>query len=316
MPTSTKHEEVHARQFPDLTDGPVFWKAHSWIWLAVAMGLLLFANGANNIVIAGWLAPAFLLRFVRTQSVVLGLPVAYLALIVGFAFQFRGMVPIPGIGYFLFLLLNGLPLVLPYALDRLLHRKLPGLSGALLFPSAWAFTEYLVSRGPFASWGSAAYSQYGNLAMLQLLSVTGLWGTVFCSTQLPGSDRMFSSRVSRDGRYVAAFSHGQNKVMLYDFQTKRWTELGQAGGSIEWSRGSRSVYVTLLQRDQAGEAVGFSEVVRIGVPDGKIEHVLDLRDMSLVGPWHGWINLLADDSLLLMVERSTHEIYRLDLQYR
>ena len=179
MPSSAQYEEKQAREFSRVTDHSALWKARNWMWLGLAMVLFLFANGANSIAIAAWLAPVFFLRFVREESAALGLPVTYLALTAGFAFQFRGMVPIPGIGYYIFLLLYGLPLVFPYALDRLLHRRLHGLSGTLLFPCAWAFAEYLVSRGPFASWGSAAYSQYGNLALLQLLSVTGLWGVAF-----------------------------------------------------------------------------------------------------------------------------------------
>jgi hypothetical protein len=101
----------------------------------------------------------------------------------------------------------------------------------------------------------------------------------------------------------------KNKLMLYDFQTERWAEIGEGGGSIEWSHDTRSVYHTLLRRDQAGQVVGFSEVARISVPDGKIERVLDLRDMPLGGKWYGWVNLLPDDSLLLMLEQSTREIY-------
>ena len=89
MPTSTKHEEAEARKFSDVTDRDALWKARTWIWLGLAMGLLLFANGANSIAIAAWLAPVFLLRFVREQSALRGLPVAYLALTAGFAFQFR-----------------------------------------------------------------------------------------------------------------------------------------------------------------------------------------------------------------------------------
>jgi hypothetical protein len=68
----------------------------SWAWLLVSGVLLLFANGANTIPLAAWLAPVFLLRLVRTQSYRVGLPIAYLLLTAGFAFQFRGMVPIPG----------------------------------------------------------------------------------------------------------------------------------------------------------------------------------------------------------------------------
>jgi len=35
-----------------------------------------------------------------------------------------------------------------------------------------------------ATWGNPAYTQYGNLPLLQLLSVTGLWGIVFVMSWL------------------------------------------------------------------------------------------------------------------------------------
>jgi apolipoprotein N-acyltransferase len=160
-------------------NGPVPLRARPWIWLTTASALLLFSNGAYSVPLATWLAPVFLLRFVRTQSFKVGLPIAYLLLATAFAFQFRGMVPIPGVGYYIFLVLWGIPLVLPYVVDRLLVRRLNGFTASLVFPSTWAATEYLVSRGPYGSWGSAAYSQYGNLPLLQLLSLTGLWGITF-----------------------------------------------------------------------------------------------------------------------------------------
>ena len=151
----------------------------SWLWLAIAAALLLFANGANTVPLAAWLAPVFMLRFVRGQSLKLALPVAYLLLVGAFAFQFRGMVPIPGVAYYIFLVVWGIPLVLPYVVDRLLAHMLTGITASLVFPTAWAATEYVLSRGPYATWGSAAYSQYGNLPLLQIVSVTGLWSITF-----------------------------------------------------------------------------------------------------------------------------------------
>jgi apolipoprotein N-acyltransferase len=153
--------------------------SQSWAWLAVSAVLLLFANGANTIPIAAWLAPVFLLRFVRTQRYAVGIPVAYVLLTAEFAFQFRGMVPIPGIAYYIFLVIWGIPLVVPFLIDRLVAHRLDGLKATLVFPTAWAATEYLLSNGPYATWGSIAYSQYGNLPLLQLVSVTGLWGITF-----------------------------------------------------------------------------------------------------------------------------------------
>ncbi len=153
--------------------------SRSWFWLAVAVALLVFANGVDSIPLTAWLAPLFLLRFVRTQGLKVGLPVAYVVLIATFSIQFRGMVPIPGIAYYIFLLLNGIPAVLPYVLDRLLTRRLTGLRATLVFPAAWAAIEYLTSLAQYGSWGSAAYAMFGNLPLLQLLSVTGLWGITF-----------------------------------------------------------------------------------------------------------------------------------------
>ena len=179
MEGSPAYKESPQNRLEQAVNRPVPLHARPWVWLAIAATLLLFSNGAYNVPLAAWLAPVFLLRFVRMQSIRVGLPIAYALLGAAFAFQFRGMVPIPGLGYYIFLVLWGIPLVLPYPIDRLLAPRLTGFASSLVFPTAWAATEYLVSRGPYGSWGSVAYSQYGNLPLLQLLSLTGLWGITF-----------------------------------------------------------------------------------------------------------------------------------------
>jgi Tol biopolymer transport system component/DNA-binding winged helix-turn-helix (wHTH) protein len=131
-------------------------------------------------------------------------------------------------------------------------------------------------------------------------------------SKLPGSDNMFASRVSRDGRYVTAFTTDEKKLMLYDFQTERWAELtqGKGGDAMVWSHDSRFVYLNIKHGPP-------SEVLRISIPDGKIERVLDLRDETkTLGVWDGWTGLLPDDSLLLTFDKSTSDIHRLDIQFR
>lgn len=179
MHTSVDYENPHLKKLPRQGGPAALAGPRSWLWLATAAALLLFSNGANSLPLAAWLAPVFMLRFVRGQILKVGLPVAYLLLVAAFTFQFRGMVPIPGVGYYIFLVVSGIPLVLPYIIDRLLAHRLRGLTASLVFPTAWAATEYVWSRGPYGTWGSVAYSQYGNLALLQILSVTGLWGITF-----------------------------------------------------------------------------------------------------------------------------------------
>jgi apolipoprotein N-acyltransferase len=179
MDTAATIEERQVTELPGPNNKSAFRNVSPWMWLAASAVLLLFANGADTIWLAAWLAPVFLLRFVRSRSKKTGLPIAYVLLAAAMAFQFRGMVPIPGIAFYIFLVIFGIFLVLPYVIDRLITHRLSGLAATLVFPTAWAATEYFLSLGLYATWGSAAYSQYGNLALLQLLSVTGLWGITF-----------------------------------------------------------------------------------------------------------------------------------------
>jgi len=129
-------------------------------------------------------------------------------------------------------------------------------------------------------------------------------------SKVPGSDGMFSARLSRDGHYLTAQQGNQNKVMLYDFRTNRWSQLIKGFGSIVWSRNSKFVYLDLKHEAKP------AELVRVSVPDGKVQRMLDLTGVTLGGFWPDWISLLPDDSPLLMLDRSTQEIYRFDLQYR
>ncbi|HSY37795.1 MAG TPA: nitrilase-related carbon-nitrogen hydrolase [Acidobacteriaceae bacterium] len=153
--------------------------AGAWGWLLAAAVLLLFADGRETMALAAWLAPMCLLRFVRSQPAVRGLAVAYVVAVVMRGIAFRGMTPIPGVFYFIFLAVSGVSVMLPYAADRLLARRLNGWASTLVFPTLLVATQFVYAHGPFGSWGGIAYTQAGNLPLLQTLAVTGLWGIAF-----------------------------------------------------------------------------------------------------------------------------------------
>jgi apolipoprotein N-acyltransferase len=147
--------------------------------LLVAVLLLPFANGADSIAAAAFLAPIFLLRFARDHRPRVGLPAVLALQTAAFAFQFRGMIPVPGSILFFIILIYGAAASAPYIADRLIAPRLRGWVSTLVFPCAWAATEYLVSLSPYGSWGAAGYALYGHLPVLQLLAVTGLAGLAF-----------------------------------------------------------------------------------------------------------------------------------------
>ncbi len=164
---------------PDCGGSLSRWLHDPWVLLAVGAVLLLFSYGVDNLPLAAWLSPVFLLRFARTRTWRIWVPALLVVQIGAAAFQFRGMFLASGMDYWVSLLLGSAPALLPFVADRALVRR-TGLMGALLaFPLAWTLLDYLNSFGPYGSWGAAAYSQFGQLDLLQLISVTGLWGITF-----------------------------------------------------------------------------------------------------------------------------------------
>jgi apolipoprotein N-acyltransferase len=150
-----------------------------WPWLFAAAALLTIADGRNTVALAAWLAPVCLLRFSRARRNAAATTALYFVLAITRAVAFRGMIPIPGIFYYVFILVTGVTAIAPYLLDRAIIGRIGGILGTLVFPFGLVAVEYVSSLGPHGSWGSAAYSQSGNLPLLQSLSVFGLWGIVF-----------------------------------------------------------------------------------------------------------------------------------------
>ncbi|HKU28186.1 MAG TPA: winged helix-turn-helix domain-containing protein, partial [Candidatus Sulfotelmatobacter sp.] len=60
---------------------------------------------------------------------------------------------------------------------------------------------------------------------------------------IPGATEMWSPRTSPDGRYIAALSQSESKMMLFDNRTKKWEELSDDySGYPSWSRDGNYLY--------------------------------------------------------------------------
>lgn len=91
-----------------------------------------------------------------------------------------GILPDLGILGNAFGIVYGFIFVLPYAVDRVVAPRLPGFLSTLIFPSALVVLEFVLAEWDLTgSWFSLAYTQHDNLPLVQLVSVTGLWGVTF-----------------------------------------------------------------------------------------------------------------------------------------
>ncbi len=124
---------------------------------------------------------------------------------------------------------------------------------------------------------------------------------------LPGSQGLFSPRWSPDGRYISAFSADSKTLLLFDFQTQKWTDLAQGSmGWLSWSHDGHYVYVL--------DYTGQDAVVRIRISDHKTEPVADLKSFAAAGRYGRSLSLAPDDSPLLLRDTGTQDVYSLDWQ--
>jgi apolipoprotein N-acyltransferase len=155
----------------------------SYLWFVLGAVLSLFSTGQWNIALIVWLQPIFFIRFMRTQKWWLGFILVWLATFATGAIAWWNIlgygVPTP-----IFLVTIGFNTLLiagvPYLADRLLAPRLGGFTATLIFPLGVTALDFLgMTSNPLGSFGAQAYTQYGNLPFLQLLSLTGMWGITF-----------------------------------------------------------------------------------------------------------------------------------------
>jgi apolipoprotein N-acyltransferase len=157
----------------------------AWLWLLIGLSLLPFTFFQTVIPLAAWLAPVFLLRFARTaRRTWVALSLIFVAYAVGISVALRGSdsssVTLFIFGIVVFPLIRGLMYTLPYAADRLIGGRASSWARALVFPLAFTSVDWLMSLSKVInSTGSPAYSQYDSLVLMQILSITGMWGITF-----------------------------------------------------------------------------------------------------------------------------------------
>jgi len=131
-------------------------------------------------------------------------------------------------------------------------------------------------------------------------------------TTIPGSDGFFSPRWSPNGRYIAALSPDSTTLMLFDFQSQKWTTwLKEAAGAVSypaWSADSQYLYFDDLVN-------GTEAIRRVKVSGGDPELVFETGNIERYpGPLGPWTGRAADGAFLFVADRSTQEVYQLSLE--
>ena len=128
---------------------------------------------------------------------------------------------------------------------------------------------------------------------------------------LPGAAQLFSPRWSPDGKYMVAITSNSEKLVLFDFAIRQWTDLVTMPiGFPTWSQNGQYLYFDSTLSDDPA-------IFRVRISDRKLERVASLKGLRRFwGQFGSWTGLAPDDSLLLVRDTSSQEIYALDWKAR
>jgi apolipoprotein N-acyltransferase len=182
-------------------------------WLAILLLLLAAASKIltgpkMSIALFAWLTPIFLLYFFRMVELRRKILWAFPFLLLGNFISSYNVVPFPIPVLVILTILSTLKEILIFWLDRKLFQKSNLFITTLFFPAACVAMEFINTKTGGGAWWSVANSQYSFKWLLQLASITGMWGISFLIYWF-ASVTVWALR---------RFSHGQNftkGVMIY-----------------------------------------------------------------------------------------------------
>ncbi|SES94085.1 nitrilase-related carbon-nitrogen hydrolase [Stigmatella erecta] len=155
---------------------PVFWP---WLALVGGAGLSMLLNSRGSL-LPGWGMGALLLFFVRQQRPGVGFAGILCVNTLATGLVNREVFPGSVADHAGMALGGAFLLALVFLADRLIVGPRASFAGTLFLPAAMTGVEFFSSLGnPFGTWGSLAYTQAGAPVLVQLVSVTGLWGLTF-----------------------------------------------------------------------------------------------------------------------------------------
>ncbi len=128
---------------------------------------------------AAWVAPALLVLFMNRLKPGRAFLMAWLINLLAVLISMYKVMPFPGVFFLVMAFFISLTGTIPYFIHRLVSVRVPGVWSILVLPCVFVLFEYLNSFGGGGTWGSIAYTQFSNLPLMQLASITGIWGIVF-----------------------------------------------------------------------------------------------------------------------------------------
>lgn len=138
----------------------------------------IFISPKWTIALAAWMHYAVLLRFYRDNNwkgFLLSIPIMTMSSVIA---QME-VIPMGFVTVLVMMLVGTTIGLFPFIIDKFAQKHLPDWALTLIFPAVFTAFGYIMDMGPQGTWGNTAYSQFEYLPLMQLASVTGIYGINF-----------------------------------------------------------------------------------------------------------------------------------------
>jgi Tol biopolymer transport system component/DNA-binding winged helix-turn-helix (wHTH) protein len=126
--------------------------------------------------------------------------------------------------------------------------------------------------------------------------------------EIAHSQGLFSPRWSPDGRYIAALTLDQQKLMLYDVAARSWKTLATTSAADPvWSPDSKTLYFHAYMAPMG-------PICKISVPDGRMEEVASLKNFPAgTTSRYFFAGLTPENVPIAHAEIDSSNLYTIDL---
>jgi len=149
--------------------------------LGLAFAGMMMLTWDWQVSLFAWLTPILIIYLVRRNRLVTGLLPLFVLSVVTNVLGTQGMSVV--MNDWMFMLIQGVifavAFLAPFAVDKLLHKKLPGLLPTLVYPATLVAIEFMNASGGYGSWGMFAHTQFTFPALLQTASLFGSFAISF-----------------------------------------------------------------------------------------------------------------------------------------
>ena len=150
------------------------------LWLVLGSALFTFVGWRWNMPIAAWLSPIFLIRFFRNQDRWYKVLLAFPLLAIAGAVNKMGAWDMDLSMEIVLSLFLPLPLLTALYMDRFFARRTKGFLSTLAFPATYVAVDLAIGLWPLlGTIVSPAVTQFELTSLVQIASVTGIWGLTF-----------------------------------------------------------------------------------------------------------------------------------------